>query len=129
MIRPHPPNETPADEPDHRGGGSDAWSSPWELDHEWADAPPPKTRPLAKEPAPKADVRAAVPAENDLETQHFAPPVRRQRGVSPERSWLTPIVLCLAMLLVVFVAGAGAAHLLDAAIKRRRTPRGSPAPA
>ena len=32
-------------------------------------------------------------------------------------------------LLVVFVAGAGAAHLLDAAIKRRRTPRGSPAPA
>ncbi|MCB0944375.1 MAG: chloride channel protein, partial [Mycobacterium sp.] len=32
-------------------------------------------------------------------------------------------------LLVVFVAGAGAAHLLDAAIKRRRAPRGSPAPA
>lgn len=32
-------------------------------------------------------------------------------------------------LLVVFVAGAGAAHLLDAAIKRRRTRRGSPAPA
>jgi len=79
MIRPHTPPEAPADEPARRGGAGGAWSSPWELDLEWQDAPPgKKIRHVEPKPAPKpapppAPVSASVPSPQQFKFVPAAP--------------------------------------------------------
>lgn len=121
MIRPHSPNETPADKPAHSGEGGGAWSSPWELDHEWQDAPPGRKRDIplpglekkeASEPKPPA---APAPARSrEPEIERPAPEPRPSRSVPPPRnrphlalerdtSWASLAIVCMGLLGFVFV--------------------------
>ncbi|MCB1279191.1 hypothetical protein [Prosthecobacter sp.] len=126
MIRPHTPQENPADKPAHSGEGDGVWSSPWELDQEWLDAPPAKKR-LREEPAPppapverndKPRPSEPVPSSRKLEEE--SPPSRPQRQVvSPQRtvavtrhprtlerdtSWASLVILSMGLLAFVFIA-------------------------
>lgn len=113
MIRPHSPQETPADKPAHSGEGGGAWTSPWQLDEEWQDAPPAKTRPLIVEEvvrpvAPEPTARAAQPKApapikaaqpRFVSAPHLAPQRARQSS-----SWPTLIILSMGLLAFVFIA-------------------------
>lgn len=122
MIRPHTPSETPADHrPAHSGPSGGAWTSPWQLDHEWQDAPPARKRSLIEEdePAPRAPEpttrlvtqrpeskpEPVIPSTKAPERQ--APPVRSPHLPPPaerEASWSTLAVLSLGLLVCVFIA-------------------------
>lgn len=121
MIRPHSPNETPADEPDHSGGGRGAWSSPWELDQEWADAPPAKRIPIAEKkaenPAPrepktapeeKARARATERVEPVVTVavppRQVAPPHRSPARAERDGHWGLLAILSMGLLAFVFIA-------------------------
>jgi hypothetical protein len=113
MFRPHSPPQTPADKPAHSGQGGGAWSSPWQLDEEWQDAPPAKTRPfiveeVVKPVASASTARAAQPKDSAPEkaTQpriasapHLAPQHARRAS-----SWTTLIILSMGLLAFVFIA-------------------------
>ncbi|MEZ5387460.1 MAG: hypothetical protein R3F13_18265 [Prosthecobacter sp.] len=121
MIRPHSPNETPADKPAHSGEGGGAWSSPWELDHEWQEAPPARKRaipqPLAEEKeaaAPKPQAAASPVRSREPEIEKTVPhsrpspsamPQRSRPHLAPERdsSWASLAILCMGLLGFVFV--------------------------
>jgi hypothetical protein len=121
MIRPHTPPETPADKPAHRGEAGGAWSSPWELDLEWLDAPPGKKRPFIEEKrtsapkerqaVPRPPVEAPPPAvvEEVPVGPRQAPPSRLvkkrpEHAVEREASWSTLAILSMGMLALVFIA-------------------------
>ncbi|MBN8418066.1 MAG: hypothetical protein J0L73_04045 [Verrucomicrobia bacterium] len=121
MIRPHTPPETPADKPARSGDAGAAWSSPWELDLEWLDAPPGKKRPYVEEKqppvpqdrkaAPRPPVEAQPPAvvEKEPAAPRQAPPSRLvkkrpDREVEREASWSTLAILSMGLLALVFIA-------------------------
>ncbi|MDP1586800.1 MAG: hypothetical protein Q8M07_03555, partial [Prosthecobacter sp.] len=120
MIRPHTPSETPADNrPAHSGPSGGAWMSPWQLDHEWQDAPPARKRSLIEEDepverAPELRTRPAAQAPEPIPepavprmTMRQAPPARSPHLPPPgerEASWSTLTVLSLGLLVCVFIA-------------------------
>ncbi len=115
MIRPHSPSQTPADKPAHSGEGGGAWSSPWQLDEEWHDAPPRKTRPriaeeeikpIAKEKAePAPALKPAVAATTQAPPPQAAPARRVVLArESQSSSLLTLIILSMGLLAFVFIA-------------------------
>ncbi|HRH96753.1 MAG TPA: hypothetical protein PLB55_12500 [Prosthecobacter sp.] len=119
MIRPHSPNETPAEKPAH-SGETGAWSSPWELDREWLDAPPAKKsrrmeeeptpvrrpeepRPPESAPSPRApEEERAMPRQAPPSRPAF--PLRCSRTVERETSWASLVILSMGLLAFVFIA-------------------------
>ena len=125
MIRPHTPPQTPAEKPAHSGEGGGAWRSPWDLDHEWRDAPaakkkrfieedkpastPPPREPPAMDkpmvPAPPAEIEAQVtPLPNVAPPSRLVTMPRRPRvPVEREASWSTLVILSMGLLAFVFI--------------------------
>jgi len=122
MIRPHTPNETPADKSARSGDGGGAWSSPWGLDPEWQDALPPKKSrrleefedepPQARVPAPQPKPTAPKPpqeataAPRVVQQPKRQPPPQRdpQPRAEQEAPWSTLVVLSMGLLAFVFIA-------------------------
>ncbi len=123
MIRPHSPNETPTGKSAHSGGGG-AWSSPWELDQEWQDAPqakqgagsfakdeldesPPEPVPKSA-PAPvldKVEAVASMSTPDRATTRKLPGPLRVQRTRNTrEGLWGTLVILSMGALAFVFIA-------------------------
>lgn len=124
MIRPHTPSETPADKPAHSGQSGGVWASPWELDHDWEDAPPPKKRRLMQEDeteappprAPETKTKAVVqpmltsrPAQ-EAAVPNVVPPLRQvnaprlsRASAEREASWSTLVILSMGLLAFVFI--------------------------
>lgn len=125
MIRPHTPPQTPAEKPAHSGEGVGAWRSPWDLDHEWRDAPaakkkrfieedkpastPPHREPPAMEkpmaPTPPAEIKEHVaPLPNVAPPSRLVTTPRRPRvPVEREASWSTLVILSMGLLAFVFI--------------------------
>lgn len=121
MIRPHTPNETPADKSARSGDGGGAWTSPWGLDQDWQGPPPAKKSrkldeiddepPPARVPSAQAKPAARMPlpeaAAPRILQQLVRPlPVERRPHLSAEReaSWSTLIILSMGLLAFVFIA-------------------------
>lgn len=117
MIRPHPPNETPA-EPPARSGESGSWSSPWELDDNWQEAS--RTKKSSRDVfaddlgSPSAEPPKARPVEREREGAAVPPrpsrvqsvPAAHRPHLPPARqsSWGTSVILSMGLLTFVFLA-------------------------
>jgi len=116
MIRPHSLTETPAEKPAHSGEGG-VWASPWELDHEWQDAPPGRKHSAKeKKPQPVAvpNRQEEAPANDEEEPRHPPEPRARQRPQPAQSrphlppaqgtSWASLVILSMGLLAFVFIA-------------------------
>jgi hypothetical protein len=110
-------NDLPPEHPASSGGKERA-PSPWELDHDWQEAPKDlkKLRPAPPPPpTPARELKRPVPVaappprkepEEAPEPREMYVPMVRRRQPAPETqgSWPAMILLSMGLLLFVFVA-------------------------